>query len=58
MASPSAHHLEEYDDMEAKTTHVASSLAAGMKWKCAEKGEKIKVSQWSSKKKKFQSLIE
>ena len=58
MASPSTQHSDEYDDMEAETAHVASSLAAGMKWKSAKKGEKSKVSQRSSKKKKFQSLIE
>ena len=45
MASPSMHHSEEYDDMEAETAHVASSSTAGMKQKSAEKGEKSKVSQ-------------
>ena len=53
MASPSAHHSEEYDYMEAETAHIAGSSDAKMKWKSTKKGEKSKVSQRSSKKKKF-----
>ena len=58
MASPSAPHLSETDDMEVESPPAASSPVARVKQKATEKGGKTKVSQRSLNKKKFQSLIE
>ena len=52
MASPSMPYLSEIDDMKVESPPAASSPVAGTKWKATERGEKTKVPQWASKKKK------
>ena len=58
MASPSTHHSSEQDDMKTEVQEVASSLAVGAKRKRTKKGDRSKVSKRTTKKQKFQSLLE
>ena len=56
MASSSSH-SDEHMAREDMSPHVSSSPAVKGKRKAAALGEPSKVSQRSSKKKKFQSLL-
>ena len=58
MASPSTHHSSEQDEMKTEVQEGASSSAAGAKRKRAEKSDRSKVSKRTTKKQKFQSLLE
>ena len=58
MASPSTPHSSDYDDMETEEQAVARSPMAGAKRKRAEQGERRKVARRTTKKQKFQSLLE
>ena len=56
MASPSTPHSSDYDDMEAEAHQMARSVRD--KRQRTEHGDRSKAARRSTKKQKFQSLIE
>ena len=58
MASSSTTHSSDYDDIETEAQEVARSLTAGAKRKHTEQREQRKAARWTTKKQKFQSLLE
>ena len=58
MASPSTPHSSDYDDMETEAQEMARSSMARDKRKRAEQGDRRKAARRTTKKQKFQSLLE
>ena len=58
MASPSTPHSSDYDDMETEAQEVARSSTTGVKRKRVEQGHRRKAVRRTTKKQKFQSLLE
>ena len=58
MASPSTPHSSNYDDVETEEQVVTRSLMTGAKRKRAEQGDRRKAARRTTKKQKFQSLLE